>query len=494
MFGPGSSQFVRPVYQALAGFVSIAGPDELTWVLNRLGVKPETLHAEKDPKTGKIMMPSESIQEVIDAYTTAPTETKTKVMELINTMALGGIASPRLPAMIGKYFPQVSQEAKALARRGVTLTPGQLYGKTINFMEEQLAKLHYAPKAARAKAIEQWNRLQVNDALEAAGGSALPKTERTGRTALSWAYKQFGEMYRDALSRVRVNVGRDPQFNQATTNARALYARARSPLDPNPANLDENASLILKDIIDNKIWGNVSRTGEVSGDQLKHIEEVLRVNIGKLEGSQDYHERHVAEILTTLRNEFKGMVERQNPGTGARLAQIDRGYAKYKTAERAARISTTHEGVYTPGQRLQAIRARDESLDKGAFARGEAYDQTEAEAAQRVMGNKLPDSGTAGGVTMLELLTGATAAAGGKATGHLLPALGAIAAPFGVYSQPALRGIQALATRGGGPSALGLLGAARQQGWNPVSPSPAPPLLADPTQVAPNPLEEFIPK
>jgi hypothetical protein len=80
---------------------------------------------------------------------------------------------------------------------------------------------------------------------------------------------------------------------------------------------------------------------------------------------------------------------------------------------------------------MMAVREADSSGRKAATARGDAILQDWAKAGQQVLGNKYPDSGTAGRVLL---------GAGGLATGAISPAIpAALVSGAAAYSAPAQR-------------------------------------------------------
>ena len=62
----------------------------------------------------------------------------------------------------------------------------------------------------------------------------------------------------------------------------------------------------------------------------------------------------------------------------------------------AASSVAAKDGVFTPAQLHAAVKAKDKSMDKGAFARGNALMQDLSSAGKNVLPSNIPDSGTAG--------------------------------------------------------------------------------------------------
>jgi hypothetical protein len=133
---------------------------------------------------------------------------------------------------------------------------------------------------------------------------------------------------------------------------------------------------------------------------------------------------------------IRNLLARVNPKYAEDINRANQSFAKFLRVERAASGVGAQEGVFSPAQLLSATKALDESIRKGAFARGEAGMQQTAEAAKKVMGANLPDSGTAyRGMTGLGVL-----GAGAIEPTTLLAPIGIGAA----YTQPSQAVLRAL--------------------------------------------------
>jgi hypothetical protein len=63
--------------------------------------------------------------------------------------------------------------------------------------------------------------------------------------------------------------------------------------------------------------------------------------------------------------------------------------------QRAASYMGADDGVFSAGQLQSAVKAMDRSKDKGKFSRGDALMQDLSDAGKSVLGDKVPNSGTA---------------------------------------------------------------------------------------------------
>jgi hypothetical protein len=473
---PITSAVARPIYEGLAGLVT-GMPDLAVNIANRL---PAGKVSDTDILTGKPLdpnrwnqSPGDYIQSIINQMTTEPTSKLDKFGEFVNSLLVGGIAGPKMPRV-----PSAGPIARRLASEGVVTTPGQRAAEKSGqlpklgvFLEEKAGAIHPSIGNARGRATEGWNRARLNQTLKSMGSKELPAQITNLREANQYVYQELQTRYAQAYSQATVSLKGGTPLQAALLKARSLYqAGAGGAGSP----LGEGEVRQLKHIIDHEIIGQFTTAGKASGETIKNIENLLRTEAERLEGSEDYAKRKLADTLSELREAFKQTVLQQNPKAGAELNAIDQAYAEYKLSERSSLAAATKGGAYTPGQRLQAAKARDPSKDKGAFARGSARGQREAEEAQKVLGNKEPNSGTPAGMMLLSALGagGAGLAAGGHlATGGLSTA--AALAPMGIYSAPVLKWLQNRAVNADPEllSRLGIVGAG-QQAPNPLGTSP----------------------
>jgi hypothetical protein len=113
---------------------------------------------------------------------------------------------------------------------------------------------------------------------------------------------------------------------------------------------------------------------------------------------------------------------------------------------RAAQKSVKSGEDFTPGHYATAVRASDRSVGKGDFARGRALGQDLSSAGMRVLGDKVPSSGTA---ERLAVLGTGSAIASGTAAGLVPPMVLALIAGSAVPYAPGIqRGMAAALLKG----------------------------------------------
>jgi hypothetical protein len=362
-----------------------------------------------------------------------------QVGELIGSTAMGGaagkaagvlgdVAGPAVKTLVGGK--PVSPVIKDLASKGVVTTPGMRGGKIPSAIEQRLTSVPIVGdviKKARAKASDQWNRADLNDAISDAGGKPIPKN-RQGRDAIAHTESEMGKAYDRVLSKMSADL------NSADASGTTFHQFLDQTKTMATQGLEPGTAKIVNDLVDKKVIGKFTSAGKASGETVKEIQEALRTEISELKGG-NYQERKAAQALQQVSADMKAMLKRENPVLADQLDKVDRGYAKFKTSSQASLYSTKGAGGYTPAQKLRAIRARDKSSGKQRFASGTAPGQKGAEDVESVIGNTEPDSGTAARLATM---------------GELLHAV--VTSPVAAaYSQPVLKFLQNRALKKGGP-------------------------------------------
>jgi hypothetical protein len=209
--------------------------------------------------------------------------------------------------------------------------------------------------------------------------------------------------------------------------------------------IDPKAVNFFNNWVDNNVLNKFKGQGVVIGDTLKGIQSDLRETINRLSASTDADQRLIGSALKETQDQIRQLVIRNNPDFAKELKAIDTGYANFKRVERAAAGLGAEEGVFSPAQLQNAVKAMDKSKDKSRFAKGEALMQDLSESAKTALGNKVPDSGTP-----YRALVAALAAAGGAgAAGFptVATALGGLAASPLIYSQTGQNALASLLTK-----------------------------------------------
>ena len=280
--------------------------------------------------------------------------------------------------------PKVAPEVKTLMNEGVTPTTGQILGGGFQRLEEGLSSVPLVGdfiKNAQLRAVEDLNKAAFNRALKPIG-KELPK-DITGREAVQFADDALGNAYQKLLPKMTV---------QADTTFTTGLSNLKQAVDSGVINqtTKDFFNKWINDNVTNKFQGQ----GAITGETLKGIQENFRVKINELSLSTANDERVIAGALKQAQDEFRQLVTRSNPNYAKELNAINTGYANFKRVQNAASKLGAEEGIFSPAQLQNAVRAMDKSKDKARFAEGKALMQDLSESGKTVLGSKVPDSGT----------------------------------------------------------------------------------------------------
>lgn len=358
-----------------------------------------------------------------------------------------GAATPVLAAGVGRVIsPKASTNPQlALLRdEGVQPTIGQTLGGWANRMEEKATSLPLvgdAITAARAKAQSQFNNAAINRATAPIG----QKVDGAGTEAVNQAHNLISDAYDAAKSQLggfRI----DQQGNSELSRLRMLAG----------SGLEGRERKAFNSYFNDYIVGNRGFTAA----KFKELDSKLTSDIGRF-GQGDAYQQKLGDALKELQSILFGNARRANPAAASALDAADRAYANLVRVEGASVAAKGADGVFTPGQLMTAVRSADKSVRDNATARGKALMQDLAGAGTSVLGNRVPDSGTAGRVMTAGL--GASAIANPLLTGAGVGGGLLMYSPFG---QALLR--NAVANR---PAAAGLLSQSLRDNASLLAPS-----------------------
>jgi len=206
--------------------------------------------------------------------------------------------------------------------------------------------------------------------------------------------------------------------------------------------IDPKAVSFFNNWLDNNVLNKFQGQGSVGGQTLKQVQSDLRETISRLSASTDADQRLIGDALKETQDQVRQLVTRSNPQYAKELKLIDTGYANFKRVERAAAGLGAEEGIFSPAQLQNAVKAMDKSKDKSRFAKGDALMQDLSESAKTALGNKVPDSGTPYRSMMAALL----ASGGAGVAGLPGVAAGVLASPL-LYSQTGQNAMASLLTK-----------------------------------------------
>jgi len=303
------------------------------------------------------------------------------------TGAIGGGAFGGAGSVIGKAFaPKVNAQAQELLDSGVTPTPGQIAGGWFKRTEEKARSvplLGDAITAGQQRAISEYNRSIYKKALEPLGPKikALADDFPVGNEGIRKVGDTLSQAYESVLAR-SVPSKIDAPFKQAIDSLESMVPKA--------------LQADFRSIMDRELRAKVSQGQTFTPSVAKEIDSVLGQMAAGYRGSSTQSERVLGQALQQAQAEVRTLVQRYNPARAPELRAIDKGWASLVQIENAGSMLGAKEGVFTPAQFLNAVKKSDKSLRDRSFARGTAKNEQYAQAADAVLSQKYPDSGTAG--------------------------------------------------------------------------------------------------
>lgn len=303
----------------------------------------------------------------------------------VGTGALFGGGASLATAALGRLIsPAASTNPKLqlLRDEGVNPTIGQTLGGWANKVEEKAMSLPIvgdAISAARENARQQFNSAAINRTLAPIGA----KTEATGQQGIQQAGNLISQSYDDAISQVKA-IRFDNQFKAEATQLKTM-AQSMTP----------EMAKRFKDTFDDVLQARMSANGSMLGATYKQVDSKLGQEAAKFGKSSDPLQKELGDAYAQLQALLKDQAARTNPGFASAIAKSDTAWANLVRVEGAGKAAQNTEGLFTPAQLNMAIRQADQSTRGRAVSRGTALMQDLGDAGQTVLGNKVPNSGTA---------------------------------------------------------------------------------------------------
>jgi hypothetical protein len=293
--------------------------------------------------------------------------------------AVGGAVGGLVMKSAGRVLnPLVTKAEQSMRDLGVKLTPGQMMGGQAKNIEEFAGNLPLVGKYindAKERALFSFNKGVINKALGKVD-EKLPD-DVIGRDAVQYVDDIVKKQYDDVLKTSKFKLDYPTYLN--VTNA------IRGTTLPSPQQKE-----LVKNIMDTVVYSKFPKDGKITGEAYKKIVSDLGQEAQKYSNSATTAEREIGDALQKATQEFKKALSKQNPASSSILRRIDSAYGDITVMRTAAANSGAVNGVFTPNQYKIAVRQRDVTRNKSAFAAGRAKGQNIADNAIEIMG------GTAG--------------------------------------------------------------------------------------------------
>lgn len=357
-------------------------------------------------------------QPVLQGESTMQNAKEGGIGAMIGDAALRGVGRLAQPVL---QIPAV----KKLLSQDIVPTIGQamdestVTGRMAKGVEEKLQSVPFIGdviKNARRRAVEEFNSAMIQ--------KAAPGVTEIGREGINKAEQAIGAKYDSALSQFTNGVKPDLSFVTAAHD------------------IPKDASLLLggeqkrhfNNFVQDKIIGQ-AKNGSIDAEVAKKIDSEIGAKARDLQSSSIASERDLGKAFRNLQEEFRSMFDRSapTPEASALLASANQDWANFVRVQKAAGSLGAKDGVFTPAQFQNAVKAMDTSVRKGRFAKGTALGQDISDPAKSVLGDTIPNSGSIDRLLTAEVLLGG-GAGGAAMLGHPLGA----AAVGGAMLSPAL--------------------------------------------------------
>lgn len=326
----------------------------------------------------------------------------------------GSVAGYKTGNALAKLARGVSNPSvNALRGEGVNaLTVGQTFansgkaGAAVKGVEDRIAGLPVVGdmvNARRAEGYRQFNARAFDKALEPIGGTV---GDAVGEEAVERAQQQVSEAFTSALA------GRGVTPDEAFANDLGKAVMGVRSIKRVGEEVTDEISEILRPYGDEAM---------LSGEALDDISRSLRSLKGAYRNDPLSH--RVGKQIDRVERAVFDLFDRQASGTIEGYNKARQAYRRLSVLEDAVLKAKNTEGVFSTGQLGMADRSNAVKYGgKRAAARGGGVFHDYQRAAQNVLPNKVPDSGTAGRVLIPLALVGGgggldAAGGGGVGTG-----------------------------------------------------------------------------
>lgn len=327
----------------------------------------------------------------------------------------------------GAIKPFVTKDAQALMAQGIQPTPGQAMGGVANTAEQKLKSLPLIGdviRGARSRSVNEFNEKAIQN--------AVPGVKGFGDEALTSAREALGRQYDDVLNKL-------PQI---TVDKQAIQQSATQAVGDPALALSNDSKKFVMDYVRKNL---LNRTANLDGQTAKSIESDFAKAVARKAASGDAEDRAIAEAMRTIQQQWRQSLtqsaEAVSPGAGTALREADAAWRAFIPVDRAGAYRGNQNvaandvaGRFTPNALRRSIEVSDQSQFNNATRalRGgnSPFERLNSmtRQAESVLGDSVPDSGTA-----TRMMWGAGALGAGSAVGADLgtaAALGAVTVPM----------------------------------------------------------------
>lgn len=292
---------------------------------------------------------------------------------------LGAVTAGAGQAMM----PYLQKGAKSMLGRGYPLTPGQAYGGKIGSIEQKISTpfLQESIQEARRRPQQMFVSETVNEALKPIG-KQVPEGF-TGENAVDFAEDAIAEAYASVVPKAKFDAGAPDKEIKAILD-KALKDGVFDEAD---------VKAFTKDL--NEVYTSFKRNGSMTGELFKESESQMSGQIRSYRAANQRRQMRVMrDIQTALRDQFA----KQNPDLPD-LQAANKAYRNMRPIVKLSDAKVSTGGEFTPAALVKAE------------TKGRARTSPEvlrAREARDVLGQTVPDSGTAGRLAVGDIMTATT--------------------------------------------------------------------------------------
>ena len=350
------------------------------------------------PVTRPLMMAAQGAGTAIGQPTTDKASLD-NYFDMLLSKSREGLQGGVLGGVFGKLAqaglkPNVSPELKMLQDMGMTrFTPGQLLsdvplvGQGLQRAEQAATSLPLTGSMIRKglqTTNEDFNRAMAQKVLDPIGVQ-IGKDVPAGRSLVDFLEETIGTGYDKVASKIDFKNVIDPKTKKST------YDHMMERFTDIARDKTIGQQRIIFDEFDKTFLQAFQRKKHLDGNEFREIEKSLG-NKAKAY-MRDPVLQDVGFALRDIQEAMRNELAYQNPSVGKELRSLHDAFKRYLRVERAASYIGAQEGIYSPSQMQSAVKAVG---GQRPFATGRAMFQPETQAALKVMGPTMPDSGTAG--------------------------------------------------------------------------------------------------
>tara|TARA_A100000171_G_scaffold52842_1_gene73563 strand:- start:1938 stop:3518 length:1581 start_codon:yes stop_codon:yes gene_type:complete len=311
-----------------------------------------------------------------------------------------------------KASPILTDKAKELLKKNIPLTIGQAVGGGYKQFEEGLSGVPVIGsqiKNAFSRSREGYQKAIYDEILEPLQKAGINVNELKNKISSLNAREasiEIGNRLSNEFTKIL------PKLK--IPNQSVFENKINSIINENAKKLTDKGVKKLQKDVDAFFYSLSDDAGDFSGEAFKNAYSELSQAGITYKASTNPIDSRIAKVMKDITSSMKETIANKNPEASSILSAIDQSFAKFVPLRKTFERVKTDQ--FTPNDLLTSIRQSDKPKTK--FRSGTANLQQTSRTAQDVIGNELPDSGTATRSAISNLaLTGGGGAIGGSAFG-----------------------------------------------------------------------------